>query len=214
MLLAGSLLAVVVLGVRATVWTVSEDESGRRQAGIAGPELLGTSARERHVLELADEEERAPEPTGVGSVEADAGPWTADKNQWPDFLRYPNEGADDYTRKYAGLSAAEMESLARLLNDKLTGEVNAAADLRFANGLHEVSSIDSYTRNALPELDSGVTSGRTWKAVRADPSGRVMTTVLDEREHPEIFAHRDETVWLIRSCAAAKRAAASAESPR
>jgi len=199
-LLLGAVLAIALLLTIAVRWLGADPAEPRRvepviERVIAAPEQapIELSAPPAEKTMRADDEVPAPDAAATET------PLAERETAVPGFLPYPNSGVGDYERKYAGKTKEELERIARSLNDQLNTEANALFEVRFESGLHETSFTD-LSRNGtggdlLPRDDAPVGS-RRWRCQRTEPNGRVTTTWLHERDHPELWAHRDEKDWV------------------
>jgi hypothetical protein len=119
-----------------------------------------------------------------------------------DFLPYPNDGESAFKRKYEGMDLNAMAGAVLTLRQRLNEEVDKLAEERYAQGLVEeriYPSSDAANADGRPrELPQGM--GEVWPCERmstqADGSIKRWTIYLTQDEHPELFAHKSESIWV------------------
>jgi hypothetical protein len=119
-----------------------------------------------------------------------------------DFLPYPTGDPASLERKYHGRNPSELKIALGSLRARIDEEARSLLASRIKNGQYE-ERIDVPTSPSfeVPKVGSAPEGlGRTWPCTESSSMGTSMmvrTVYLTEAEHPELFAHQDETLYVM-----------------
>jgi len=135
----------------------------------------------------ASDAKRAPEPAALG-----------------EFLPYPSGGEAAFKAKYSGRSASELHLAADLLRARINTQAQELMTKDLEAGRYEERT-DTPTMAAFTVPAAGAEPkgfGRTWKCSTTEPTAgslKTRTVYLTEAQHPDLFEHQDEIVWVLNS---------------
>jgi hypothetical protein len=193
----------LILGVSLFVFRAR----GRPHADRAVPDRVQAAPADAAISErpgeVLDDQPVDGERMHLGTVDpAPVPPNHSPDNKVVDFLPYPNEGESAYKLKYEGMDVEALIAAKAILKQRLNEEVERLAEERYTQGLFEERV---YASSDAANADSRKASapqgmGDVWPCERgtlqADGSIKHCITFLTQAEHPEVFAHRDELIWV------------------